>query len=173
MAQMDHSSLGVVTDLFPQYMQCTDTPSGQYTGRYIETSCSHGIPCSHMDTRSPCSHIALGSRGAVWSWFLGTGTIGTVLNPGIWVQGPSELLFFDLNGFILGFSNPGFGLQKPSELPYPGFGYREPSELYDFADTYSLTTLASILCMNFHRIFTRELNGSTCLRLRHVSNTRY
>ena len=29
--------------------------------------------------------------------FLGTGTIGTVLNPGIWVQGPSELLCFTLD----------------------------------------------------------------------------
>ena len=52
--------------------------------------------------------------------------------------------------------NPGFWLQKPSELPYLGFGYREPSELYESYTYYCLTLLASIPCRNFEHNFSQE-----------------
>ena len=70
---------------------------------------------------------------------------------------PSISHFISMVMVMVGLINPGFWLQKPSELPYLGFGYREPSELYESIVTDYLETLASILCRNFdHKIFTKE-----------------
>ena len=57
---------------------------------------------------------------------------------------------------MVGVFNPGFWLQKPSELPCLGFGYREPSELYESISTYCLRLLASILCRNFDHKISQE-----------------